>query len=114
VDNIGAHNFFLIVLSDTGLVGMTLIAAFIFAWAKEILKSSEQGMKILLLFAAYWLPIATSGHWELAPYSWFIVGLTSRIAAIDSRKRANTYDTEVNLNISSRLTHNAGKVKLIV
>jgi O-antigen ligase len=81
-NNLGAHNFFLIVLSETGLAGMALVAAFIFAWAKEIRKCGEQGLKILLLFAAYWFPIATSGIWELTPYSWFIVGLTSQVAAL--------------------------------
>lgn len=81
-EEVGAHNFFLVILVDTGLIGSLLFMAFIRSFAKKLLKNTVNGGRILMYFAVYWFPIATSGHWELSPFSWLVVGLTLQLGQI--------------------------------
>lgn len=80
---VGAHNFFLVVPLETGLVGVALMLGFAASIYRELVRAELQprGTELLLLFSVYWFPIAFTGHWELTPFSWMLVALTRNLAA---------------------------------
>lgn len=80
---IGAHNVFLTLLLDVGLIGLIAFLFFIWHIFKPAFRAHDNNSwKIVGFFLAFWMPIALSGHWELAPFSWLILGLTHIIIRI--------------------------------
>lgn len=79
---IGAHNFFLTVALDSGVVGLVVMVAFFFSLGLRLSRGrlGPRQINIAVLFFAYWLPIALSGHWELAAFSWIIIALSVQIS----------------------------------
>ena len=87
---IGVHNLFLTILLDTGAIGGIVFVALAFSFAKALMaKDNVAGSKVLLFFLCYWLPIVTSGHWELSPFSWLVVGTTYSVAQALGRDRVD-------------------------
>jgi hypothetical protein len=80
--NVGAHNFFLIVALDAELVGLLVMAGTIIAFCRRTagVHLVPKGVNLLALFAIYWLPIATSGHWELITFSWIVTAVAVQAA----------------------------------
>jgi len=88
---IGAHNVFLTMLLELGAVGFIFFACIIFYTLSPGLK---RGAPAISRFAAgaficYWVPIALSGHWELAIASWLILAL--HYLVIDNNSHANKF-----------------------
>lgn len=81
-NHVGAHNVVLTILLDTGLVGLCIMIMFFVSVFSSILKHMDRqvGPFIAMLFAVYLVPIATSGHWEGAPFSWLLVAFTYSLA----------------------------------
>lgn len=75
---VGAHNIFLVLLLDTGLIGaLSFLAFLLIGFAPAMRHDSHDADRFILgLFAAYFLPIATSGHVELSPFTWIVLALT--------------------------------------
>jgi len=75
---IGAHNFFLALLLDAGLLGFVSILMLLFmGFAPAMRPDAHDADKFVLgLFTAYFLPIATSGRIELIPFTWIVLALT--------------------------------------
>lgn len=83
---VGVHNLFLTILLDAGIVGGLVFTALMVSFAKSLMvRDKIAGSKILLLFLCYWIPIIVSGHWELSPFSWLVVGATYGIAQVIGR-----------------------------
>lgn len=74
----GAHNVFLTLLLDTGFFGFIFFFLFLVSIFYPVFrKSVSSDIKFIFgAFFSFWLPIAASGHWELAPFSWLLLGLT--------------------------------------
>lgn len=75
---IGAHNVFLVMLLDTGLIGFLMFLAFLVAGLWPALRPGAERYQrfVLGLFAAYFFPIAVSGHIEVSPFTWVLFGVT--------------------------------------
>ena len=97
----GAHNIFLTIGLDGGLVGILLFGSFIFFYLRNVLQkalSNREGMVLLAMFSCFWFPIVSSGHWELAPFSWLLLALFGRLSSIEKDRRT------VKLRIFTRAT----------
>lgn len=81
---VGAHNFFFIILLETGFVGLFVMMGFFFSVLRRVASDTTRANYAFLLamFSAYWFPIATSGHWETAPFSWLTMGFMAQLAAV--------------------------------
>lgn len=81
---VGAHNFFLVILLETGILGLLVMMLFFFSLYRHINRVANRSTAAFLMamFCAYWFPIATSGHWETAPFSWLVIGFMARIASV--------------------------------
>lgn len=81
---VGAHNLILTVLLETGFVGLCIMFMFFVSVFSSIMKNMDRevGAYILMLFAMYFVPIATSGHWEGSPFSWLLVAFTYNLARV--------------------------------
>lgn len=75
---IGAHNIFLVLLLDTGLFGFLAFLSFLICGLWPALGNQDTNGRryVLGLFTAYFFPIAISGHIELSPFTWIVMGLT--------------------------------------
>jgi len=79
---VGAHNFFLTVTLDSGILGLTLMLGFLTSLGILTSRTYIGITRINLgfLFVIYWAPIALSGHWELVQFSWIVIALTVQTA----------------------------------
>lgn len=77
-EEIGAHNLFLTLPLDAGLIGLFTFLVLIVAGMRPGMASNAAFHQryILGLFSAMFYPIASSGHIELAPFMWVTLGLT--------------------------------------
>lgn len=75
---VGAHNFFLSVGLDVGIIGLCVMLGFIATFGRMIFRSriGPQRLNPAILFFSYWAPIALSGHWEIVTFSWIVVAFT--------------------------------------
>jgi O-antigen ligase len=75
---IGAHNIFLTFMLEMGSVGLLLFMVFLYSLFFPARNNGMLSYRKFLLgaFFCFWLPIAVSGHWELAPFSWLLLGVT--------------------------------------
>ena len=80
---VAAHNFFLTIPLETGIIGSILMISFSVLFYRELSAkiARPHGPRLLLMFCAYWLPIATSGEWDLTPYSWMMVAFILNVNA---------------------------------
>lgn len=82
---IGAHNVFLVILLDTGILGFLLFVAFIVGslWPALRAGANPRQQFILGLFTAFFFPIAVSGHIELSPFTWLVFALTFTVLRLN-------------------------------
>lgn len=83
---VGAHNIVLSILLESGVVGIFLFGGFIYYFLRGIYqkaKARREGLFLIALFCCFWLPIVSSGHWELAPFSWLLLAFFERLVAIE-------------------------------
>lgn len=83
----GAHNLLLTIQLEGGLVGVTLFGGFLLLFLRGIFAKApthRRGLVLIALFLCYWLPIVSSGHWELAPFSWLLLALFGRLVSIEN------------------------------
>lgn len=87
--NYGAHNLPLTLMLEGGIMGLGLFSIIILSVFRPALRpgASTNQRFVLGAFFIYWLPIAASGHWELAPFSWLILGMTFNLLRQDSATR---------------------------
>lgn len=73
---VGAHNLILTVLLDTGLLGLLTMSLFFTSLLSFVRGSigGDKGQFTITLFVLYFVPIAMSGHWEVSPFSWILLG----------------------------------------
>lgn len=73
----GAHNFLLIILLETGILGAALFFVFFASIFRRLARfnKNKSGSYLAGMFSAYWFPLAFSGHWETSPFSWIIVAM---------------------------------------
>lgn len=90
---IGSHNIILTLLLDIGGIGFIFFICYIYNLFLPALKqkASLENKFILGGFFSYWLPIATSGHWELMPFSWLIMGLTFNLLRYNTHRSLKIY-----------------------
>lgn len=83
------HNFFLTVALDTGIVGLGVMCVAIVAFGRHIapVQLGPRKASLLALYAAYWLPIASSGHWEVAVFSWIVIGVGHQVAGFSAARQ---------------------------
>ena len=93
---VGAHNFFFIILLETGFIGLFVMMGFFFSVFSHISSDTTRANYAFLLamFSAYWFPIATSGHWESAPFSWLTLGFMAQLAAVSGNIARQKYEIE--------------------
>lgn len=84
ISGVGAHNFIFIIALETGFFGLIIMVGFFCSTIRYIYKSTDRTTAAFLMsmFSAYWLPVATSGHWETAPFSWLVIGFMARISTL--------------------------------
>lgn len=87
---IGAHNIFLVIMLDTGLVGMMIFLWFLFEVWRSFRGLGKEGQRIFFAFLMYWLPISISGHWETAPYSWGVVAFAMNVARVLAKEKSGS------------------------
>lgn len=77
-EGIGAHNIFLTLMLDVGLVGLLAFLGLLLFGLRPAIKAraAPQQRYVLGAFAAFFLPIASSGHIEVAPFMWIAFALT--------------------------------------
>lgn len=75
---IGAHNLFLTLALDLGLIGLALFMLLLTRglWRGLIADGTEADKSFVTLFACYFLPIAATGHFEVAPFTWVVLATT--------------------------------------
>lgn len=80
----GAHNFFLIILLETGIIGGAIFTIFFVKFFRLffMIRDRKLGGYLMGIFSTYWFPIVSSGHWETSPFSWMVVALFIRFAYI--------------------------------
>lgn len=84
--NAGAHNLLLTISLESGLLGLFLFSGFVFLFLRGVYRRSRtprEGLTLLAMFMCFWLPIVTSGHWELAPFSWLLLAFFERLVSIE-------------------------------
>ncbi|MFG1887936.1 O-antigen ligase family protein [Micromonospora sp. NPDC049051] len=77
---IGAHSLLLTLGNDVGLVGIVIFIALIAGVLAGAAPGS--GRRNAMLAGALivgWTPIWLSGHWEISPVAWLVLGLWSRL-----------------------------------
>ncbi|MGR3572928.1 O-antigen ligase family protein [Brevirhabdus sp.] len=89
----GAHNFFLIILLETGILGGAIFTIFFAKFFRLffVMHNRKLGGYLMGIFSAYWFPLVSSGHWETSPFSWMVVALFIRFAYICKTKDGNRY-----------------------
>lgn len=108
---VGAHNFFLTVGLDSGVTGLGLILGFLFALAR-ILSGARLGPRQInlgVMFYAYWIPIALSGHWELSVWSWVVVAVSVQMAGFATKAQPRPPVTPSPLHPVPKTPHLAEK-----
>lgn len=87
----GAHNFFLTILLETGLIGGALFTIFFVKFFRlfVVMCDRKLGGYLLGIFSAYWFPLVSSGHWETSPFSWMVVALFIRFAYMCKTEEGN-------------------------
>lgn len=85
---IGAHNVFLTMILEVGLIGFFLMFLMLWSIFLPALKKNATADQIFIFgaFFMFWLPIAATGHWELSPFSWLLLALTFNLMRL---KRAS-------------------------
>jgi O-antigen ligase len=78
---VGAHNLFLTIMLDIGLIGLTVFVFFLYSIYSTMKKNGAIGAKLFLALLVYWMPMALSGHWETAPFSWAVVAFAINASA---------------------------------
>ena len=83
---IGAHNVFLTFFLDVGLIGLMLFLFFLLNLIFPALKAKAMPDCAYIVggFIVFWLPISISGHWELAPFSWLLLGLVYNMLRLEN------------------------------
>lgn len=78
---IGAHNIILTILLDTGVIGLAVFAAFLVCGFWPAIRPTADWRQRYILggFTVYFVCIALSGHIELSPFTWLLLGLTFTI-----------------------------------
>lgn len=86
LNGVGSHNLLLTILLDSGLFGLVVFCLLIATFVRQVAsrEHGETGARLLLMFVAYWAPIVFSGHWELSPFSWIVVGYTLNASNFNS------------------------------
>lgn len=81
---IGAHNVFLSIMLDAGLIGLTLFLMFLLLLFRPALsrRASRDSVYLFGLFICFWFPIGLSGVWEVAPFSWLLLAFSFNILRI--------------------------------
>ena len=89
----GAHNFFLIILLETGILGAAIFTIFFVKLFRSlfIIRNRKLGGYLMGIFSAYWFPLVSSGHWETSPFSWMVVALFIRFAYIFKTEDGSLY-----------------------
>lgn len=89
---VGAHNFFLTVTLDAGVIGLAVMLAFLAIFLRFISRTTigPRQLNLGALFVLYWIPIALSGHWELAQFSWVVVAYTIQVTIFSGNARRNS------------------------
>lgn len=87
LSGVGAHNFFLIILLETGVFGAAIFAVFFLRFFRLFFTMRDSGLGGYLMgsFSAYWFPLVSSGHWETSPFSWMVVALFACLAQMCER-----------------------------
>lgn len=90
---IGAHNVVLEVGTGMGILGLSLFAGILFTTLITGTRSLSPNRRPLLLgsLIVAWLPIYLSGHWELSPAAWVVLGIFSRVGYLSD---AATFDED--------------------
>lgn len=85
-NGIPAHNIVLTLLLDVGIFGILAFGFFFLAglWPSLRADSSEIQVRVLGLFATFFLPIASSGHVERSPSIWLAIALTFTVLRYNS------------------------------
>lgn len=78
---IGAHNVLITLLLESGFFGLLLFLLFLYSIIYPGVRSKRggEGSFVLGAFFSYLVPIAMTGHWELAPFSWVLLGFTYNV-----------------------------------
>jgi O-antigen ligase len=78
----GAHNFFLLILLESGLLGAVILTIFFVSFARLFFRMGNRrlGGYLICIFSAYWFPLVSSGHWETSPFSWIVLGVFACLA----------------------------------
>lgn len=87
----GAHNLLLTISLESGLLGLFLFSGFVFLFLRGVYRKSRtprEGLTLLAMFMCFWLPIVTSGHWELAPFSWLLLAFFERLVSTEGDGKA--------------------------
>lgn len=73
---IGAHNLFLTLALDLGLIGLALFMLFLTRglWSGLRMRGPVNDKIFVAMFTCYFLPIAVTGHFEVAPFAWVVLG----------------------------------------
>jgi O-antigen ligase len=89
-NGMGAHNFFLTILLETGFIGFgAFLCFFVSLFLPALVKKPTENNKFVLgAFFVFWFPIAMTGHWELSPFSWLLLGVTFNILRYQQRNYA--------------------------
>lgn len=87
----GAHNFFLIILLETGVLGATVFTIFFLKFFSLFfrMKNRKLGSYLMGIFSAYWFPLVSSGHWETSPFSWMVVALFALLVHMCDTEKNN-------------------------
>ncbi|SCG51023.1 O-antigen ligase [Micromonospora zamorensis] len=89
---IGAHSVVLTLFVELGVMGTLLYAA---VWCSAMVntaRSSSDGRRAVGLLLVTWLPIWLSGHWELSPAAWVVLGVWSRVQGRERRGAGRVRD----------------------
>jgi len=81
---IGAHNVILEVGVGLGLAGLLLFIATVYVALISCTSEIETRRRCLLVgsLVVCWTPIYLSGHWDLSPAAWLVLGLFSRLSLV--------------------------------
>jgi O-antigen ligase len=87
---IGAHNVFLTMMLEVGLIGFCFMLLMLWSIFLPALKKNATPDQIFIFgaFFMFWLPIAATGHWELSPFSWLLLALTFNLMRLNRESYA--------------------------
>jgi O-antigen ligase len=78
---IPTHNLVLTLATDLGTVGVLLYGATV-ASCLAVFRHGREHRHLAVLLVLAWLPIWMTGHWELSPGAWLILGAWSRLPGL--------------------------------